>query len=285
MRKSKFSDNQGKCCDAALRILEERKNAVRTDLSFPEKEHHSAPIELVCTIGSERYALEHTKLEAYPKQMQDGVHFTDALEELETSTSNTLPINAHYMLVVPSGSFHGLKPKRINAIREKIKDWVIHKAQSLHPPRNRMKQVTEKIDGVPFQVTLQAVDGLPSLNGKLKIARFAPSDLEALRSSEIEQMLLRKLPKLEAWAANGTDTVLILESEDIALTNHQLVLDALKLHLPTQLFCPDYVFFVDASSSPWIVQTLVSEKQFPELPYQGWSYREFNVNELIDLQM
>jgi len=283
MRKSKFSDNQGKCCDAALQILEERESATRSDLTFPEKEHHPAPVELVCMIGSTRYALEHTKIEAYPEQMQDSTHFTDALEHLETSLTDVLPTHAWYMLVVPVNSFKDRTSKKAEAIGEKVSEWVIRTAQLLHPSGRQMQSLTENIDGVPFQLTLQATIGIPDLYGKLSIARSAPADLETLRASRIEQMLVRKLPKLQAWANDGTHTVLILESEDIALTNHQVVLEALKLCLPAQSFCPDYIFFVYAIGSSWIVQTLISERPFPTLPYRWWSYREFKASELSNL--
>lgn len=283
MRKSKFSDNQGKCCDAVLRILEERGSATRSAPTFPEKEHHPAPVELVCMIGPTRYALEHTKIEAYPEQMQDGIHFTDALAHLETSLTDALPKHAWYMLVIPTSSFKDITTKEADSIGEKVSEWVVRTAQRLKPSNRQMELLSENIDGVPFRLTLQATIGIPDLYGKLSIARSAPADLEALRTSKIEQMLAKKLPKLQAWANDNAHAVLILESEDISLTNHQVVLDALKLCLPAQSFCPEYIFFIYATGSSWIVQTLVSEGQFPVLPYQWWPYREFKVSELTNL--
>lgn len=284
MRKSKFSDNQGKCCDAVLRILEERVGSSRTlPLHFPEKVPHEAPVELTCKIGSTLYALEHTKVEAYPEQMQDGSNFSDALEHLENSLTDALPKHARFNLIVPANSFKGLTAKSVKDIRVKIERWVIRTAPQLIPSGRQMESITESIDGVGFRVTLQAIFGIQNENGKLRIARYAPPDLEILRTVHIGQVLARKLPKLKTWANKGALTVLILESEDIALTNHHLVLEALKLSLKSQTFCPDFIFFVYAVGSTWIVQTLVSEKQFPEIPYQWHIYREFESTELVDL--
>jgi hypothetical protein len=284
MRKSKFSDNQGKCCDAVLRILEDREGNARTlPLDFPEKVQHKAPVELTCKIGYTLYALEHTKVEAYPDQMQDGSNFSDALEHLEKSLAEVLPEHALFMLVVPANSFNGLKAKVVKDISVRIEKWVIGAAPLLKQSDHQMESITGTIDGVGFRVTLQAIFGIPAENGKLRISRHPPSDLEVLRAAHIKQMLEKKLPKLEAWALDGARTVLVLESEDIALTNHSLVLEALKLSLQFQTFCPDYIFFVYAVGSPWIVQTLVSEKQFPEIPYQWYSYQEFESSKLVDL--
>jgi hypothetical protein len=284
MRKSKFSDNQGKCCDAVLRILEDRVGSSRTlPLHFPEKVQHKAPVELTCKIGSTLYALEHTKVEAYPEQMQDGSNFMDALVHLENSITDALPKHAWFNLVVPANSFKGLTARAVKDIGVRIEEWVVRTAPLLKPSDRQMESITESIDGVGFRVTLQAIFGISDRNGKLRISRFPPSDLEVLRSAHIKQMLARKLPKLGTWAIDGAHTVLILESEDIALTNHRLVLEALKLSLQSQTFCPDYIFFVYAVSSTWIVQTLVSEKQFPEIPYQWHTYREFESAKLVDL--
>ena len=259
MRKSRSSDNQGKCCDAILRILEERTGAVRSRLIFPEKEHHSAPVELVCTIGTTRYALEHTKLEAYPEQIRDGVHFTDGLELLETELSDHLPKNAWFTLIVPVNSFQGLSPTQVKKIRQNISGWVVQTAPLMKLSQRGFDVKTQNINGVPFPVTLEASAGPVESSGKLKIARFAPPDIEGLGSRQIGIALAKKLPKLQAWIQPGLHTVLILETEDLALTNHDWVLKGLKHNLSGHNYRPDHIFFVYAIGSPWIVQELCSK--------------------------
>jgi len=283
MRKSRFSDNQGKCCDAILRILEEREGAVRSPLIFPEKEHHSAPVELVCTIGTKRFALEHTKLEAYREQIRDGVHFTDGLELLETELKNRLPNDGWFTLIVPANSFQGLSPSKVKKIRQIISAWVIQTAPLMKLSQREFDEKTQNIIGVPFPVTLEAIAGPAESSGRLKIARFAPPNIEALRSRQISIALAKKLPKLEAWAQLGSQTVLILESEDLALTNHGWVLKGLKHDLSGQSFRPDRIFFVYAVGSTWLVQTLLADGQFPNSRIDWWPYREFQPTDMADL--
>ncbi len=111
IRKSQVADNQGKCCDAVLRVLEQRLDGRRTGVSFPERETQFAPVELVCSIGDRCYALEHTKLEGYPDQLKDGINFVAALEPLECELLGKLPAGAYFQLAVPTEAFRSVDPK------------------------------------------------------------------------------------------------------------------------------------------------------------------------------
>ena len=98
----------------------------------------------------------------------------------------------------------------------------------------------------------------------------------------MQRTLNKKLPKLHWWANEGAHTILILESDDIALTNQVAVFEALRVNLPDQSFRPDYVFYVDTTGSTWIIHPLIIERQFSEFPYP-WPYQEFNVDDLSDI--
>ena len=62
--------NQGKACDAVIRRIEAREGHLRGDLSFPEREHHSAPIEVTRRIGERLFAFEHTRIEPFERQIE-----------------------------------------------------------------------------------------------------------------------------------------------------------------------------------------------------------------------
>jgi hypothetical protein len=62
--------NEGKACDAVIRVLEAREGANRYDVRFPEQEGHAAPIEVACHIGDRLFAFEHTGIEPFPGHMQ-----------------------------------------------------------------------------------------------------------------------------------------------------------------------------------------------------------------------
>ncbi|MFZ1961406.1 MAG: hypothetical protein WAU63_09185 [Methylovirgula sp.] len=62
--------NEGKACDAVIHVLEAREGEMRQDVRFPERERHTAPIELTCRIGGQLFALEHTGIEPFAGHMQ-----------------------------------------------------------------------------------------------------------------------------------------------------------------------------------------------------------------------
>ena len=62
--------NEGKACDAVLRHIEAREGATRRDLIFPERADSVGPVELVCPIGAQRFALEHTRIEPFAGHIQ-----------------------------------------------------------------------------------------------------------------------------------------------------------------------------------------------------------------------
>ncbi|MBI3714853.1 MAG: hypothetical protein HY255_02535, partial [Betaproteobacteria bacterium] len=276
MRKSIVKDNEGKCCDAVIRILEEREGGDRTAISYPEHEQHSAPVEIVCTIGKTRYALEHTKLQSYPDQLQDGVHFCNALEVLEGKLSGRLPHIGWFMLIIPTGVFDGLSYDDAIHIRNNLESWIIRVAPTMTLSARGFAVLKDVVGGVPFDVRLQAMQCSQELLGNLRIARSAPPNIDDLRLDEIGKTLAKKLPKLKIWSEQGVQTVLVLETEDIALANHGKTLDGLKHHLPLQGHFPDYIFFVYAIGSQWIVQTLAVNGRFPEDGLQWPQYRQFD---------
>jgi len=65
--------HEGKACDAVLRRIEAREMAVRRDVIFPEREHHAGPVELICNIGAQKYAVQHTIIEPINKFFRVGI--------------------------------------------------------------------------------------------------------------------------------------------------------------------------------------------------------------------
>ena len=75
---------------------------------------------------------------------------------------------------------------------------------------------------MPFDTTLQRTP--PDDRVVILGARFSPADVESARRARVDTALERKCPKLaEAKREFGATSVLILESDDIALANRHTV--------------------------------------------------------------
>jgi hypothetical protein len=107
----------------------------------------------------------------------------------------------------------------------------------------------EKIDGVPFQVSLHPAGG----QGRAVGARFillaiAPGDLEGVRQTRLRLACERKFGRLGAWKRDhNARTAPVLEENDVFLTNHQLVAEALSSAEAGLSNLPDAIFLVSTS--------------------------------------
>ena len=110
----------------------------------------------------------------------------------------------------------------------------------------------ESADGVPFRFSLHraSLEGpyFPSdspLRGMFRWMPVAPANLEQQRAARLKTASERKSPKLAKWKRDsGARTVLVLEDDDLWLTNHFRVADALVPAEGSTPDAPDEVFLV-----------------------------------------
>jgi hypothetical protein len=242
--------NEGKACDAILRRLEAREGAPRTNLRSPELQRHAAPIELACEIASRLFAIEHTGIEPFAGHMrleaEAGVHF----RPIEVMVAGHLPPNEHFELHIPVKATQGLKGGALRRVHKTIAAWIIETAPTLPIARYGRYVLPIRRDtlpDVPFWVTLHrtTTEGFPP---RFSIHHLVEVDHEAERVERIREACQRKFPKLARWKRDqGARTVLVLEENDIQLTNQQVVADALLEVEQTMPDRPDEVYLVSTA--------------------------------------
>jgi hypothetical protein len=120
--------------------------------------------------------------------------------------------------------------------------------------------------GVPFAVSL---DRWPREDFPFPfvIRHLVQGDVEAGRLQRIRDAYNRKLRKLLPWKSSGAQTVLILEEDDIFLTNHFNVTDAI-IHIEgSTKNRPDEIYLLSVFSSMWLITRLrVRDKTLYDMP-------------------
>jgi hypothetical protein len=261
--------NEGKACDAVLRDIEARAGAKRSDLIFPEKTHSVGPVELVCTVGTQRYAFEHTRIEPFAGHIQLEAEAKRHFQPITGRVASQLPADSRFELEVPAGAMLGLNDRAVRPIQDALVQWILATAPNLPKARpGRYVLPIQKITprGVPFAVSLHRWprEGFPY---PFIIRHSVTGDVEAGRRDRLEAAYNRKIPKLLQWKASGARTILILEEDDIFLTNHFNVADALAQVEASRTDRPDEVYLLSVFTSMWLITRLrLSDKTLYDLP-------------------
>jgi len=123
--------NEGQACDAVLQHLERRAGAARSALRFPDKEGHAAPVELVCTIGDQLYAMEHTGIEPFEGHMRGNAEDDRLIQPIVAGVVGRLPPDEEFQLQIPAGAMEGLRVREVATVQRLLIDWIVASAPSL----------------------------------------------------------------------------------------------------------------------------------------------------------
>lgn len=258
-------NNEGKACEAVLRFLERRTGYDRSDVRCPEEDGNGPPVELRLRLGRQEYALEHTLIEPFENEIRDGVEFEEIATHIREALSSFAG-SACYRLAVPVGA----RLPRSEDARQRFVDWIVKRAEAMReeapgqggPWRSPLRWdacVRAKPPGFSGTFELARWPDAALMGrrpGSLYAVRACPDELEELRRCRLHRALSRKCPKLLECKADGARTVLILESDDIALTSVDVVGDCLAVVLRECRGAPDDIFLVETAVYPWCVWPL-----------------------------
>lgn len=261
--------HEGLACDAVLRRIEEREGATRSALRWPEKDHSGAPVELVCNVGAQSYAFEHTAIEPFKGLIKLNNQADEHFKPIEAAVNSFVPADEVYDLMIPVNAFEGLKLKEIQKLQVILSEWIKQTAPIL-PKRlyADLKGITQTTPpGVPFPVYLCRFQGVVAGYNRLQIHHLASGDREAPRKERLRQASDDKFGKLALWKANGARTVLVLENPDIQLTNVAHVAETLISITQTRTDTPDEIYQVDtyATGFWYLWPLLISDKTYFDL--------------------
>jgi hypothetical protein len=288
------TNNEGRALDAVLRFIEAGDQAPRAnDGRSPDDPKHPDSdrlrrVDYVCTVGQTLYAFEHTRIEPFTNQIESGVHdekfFDPILERFSHRADKEI-----WDLYVRVGASAGLSGRKARDVQDALIKWI--EANSGRIPvvprwgRHGDTLSWESAGDIPFPFSLRRTVSQGSASGflgKLLLRPIAPDGLEEQRVARLRKACEDKLPKLAKWKQDpGARTILVLEEDDLSLTNHFRVADALSQAEATTPDAPDEVFLVSTciEQTWWVVclrgLRLVDGEPFP--------HSEFDPMELTKL--
>ena len=249
--------NEGRACDAVLRFLEARDGASRQAVRFPERERHEHPVELACHIKEQLYALEHTGIEPFTGHVQVDAEAKRRIQPLMERVAAKLPQTEEFELQVPVDGLTVLRGKQLDAVHDRLAEWIERIAPTLPvaPIGRYVRSPSVQVPDVPFPVRLHRMTpiGLP----KNFQVNLIVSDVESRRLDRLRKALADKCPKLAGWKhSHSAKSVLILEQNDIQLTNAHIVTEALLAAEGEITNRADEVYLVMTCTDQWRVYPL-----------------------------
>jgi hypothetical protein len=243
---AKATTNEGRCCDAVLRILEAERGMQRREVKRDTSA--SRGIDVTCYIGAQHYALEHTLIEPFPENRRDDIAFGRVFDPaFEAELADLLQPGLAYRITVNVYAFSDFNRQRLLEARAKLLAWARATVPRVPIPPRRGPTETRihaEPPEVPVCVTV-ACHHSPRLGAQLLPSRYAPPDLEKLRRTRLRKTLEEKGPKLDAARIKGSRTILIVENHDFSLTSEGTLseffdqLCAEVRHPPTDIYVVD----------------------------------------------
>ena len=291
--------NEGKACDAVIHVLERGLRKQRGKIRHPEKEPGEPPVELRVPIGGRQYALEHTLIEPFTNEIKQYFNVLKPIaNHLKKHLPEGLPGLESYQLHVPVDAELPSGKARAEAL-ENLVNWILETEQRMRKksleaheigqsPYRADRQVWQRPPLLDFEVGLWRWPHASAMRkppGDLEIRRSCPADLEQRRGKRLQAAFRDKCPKLEqcrvAWRRLTVRTVLVLESDDIALTSVELVAEHVKTIVTQRNDAPDEIFLVESESDPWRVWPLKQDQD--HWPETGRGLTLFSKDELADV--
>ena len=192
-------------------------------------------------------AIEHSSVDTIPNQRRDAAWFVQVVKALEDEFRCRLPFRL--VLTFPyEGIQTGHDWSRITAA---LRKWVLDEAPKLPIGSHTIKAVPE----IPFE--FHSAKRSSSRTGLL-FGRFAPNDHTL--PDRLREQLDRKAKKLSPYKGNNKTTILLVESDDVALMNDGIMWDGLRSAYPDGL--PqglDQIWFADTSIPEEILFTDITQ--------------------------
>lgn len=170
----------------------------------------AARVDLVAADSVGEWAMRYCAVESFPGQVADEAEvkalFAPVLKELD----GNIGAIGSFDLAVPPNITEGLDVRRAQRM---VAAWVQEKGPKLAigSAASAQRHVAEgDVPDVPFPVRLSRWQGHQA-GGSIRLIRYTPGELDALRHARLRAAFDRTLPTLALWSGEERSAVLVLE--------------------------------------------------------------------------
>ncbi len=197
---------------------------------------------------SHAFVVEHTRVEAFESQIRDDVAFERLVRPIETQLAGVLP--GRFAATLRFGAAADARGS-VDSARAVVISLILANAGDLRDGET----IELASPQLPYRIYLCKRH---SSDNRIFFSRWIGDDSVSARAERMGRALDEKIPKLVAASAGyGARSVLILESNDVALSNIFAVTQAFNQALNGRTTTPDLVFLIESDASPlygWLLK-------------------------------
>lgn len=193
---------------AFCEILERYTDSNILNKSFPDEANRKTKdIDCLLTTNKDRYAIEHTIVEAFEEQWKYGIDSYRFVEKINAvlGSDNVVPNKYYYVLLVPKELIANTNSNRRGQLQTIIVNWIKSKIDALKINDFISQEVSNS------EVTLICSGSDSELNGNVIRIQESPNNSEKLRKLRFRRSISDKIKKLRRYKIRRYKTVLILE--------------------------------------------------------------------------
>jgi hypothetical protein len=200
--------NEENAIIAFREILEKNIPSKILNTSIPDETNRKTKdIDYLLLTNKGRYAIEHTIVESFEKQLQYGIHSYSFVKKINTilNKDKIIPNKYYYVLLVPNELLENTSSDQRKQLQAIIANWIKTEIDVLKVDDFISQEVSNS------RVTLICSGSYSELNGNVIRIQESPKDAEKLRKLRFQRGISDKLWKLLKYKLKRCRTVLILE--------------------------------------------------------------------------
>ncbi len=242
----------------------------RPDQSNPGK----GGCDAIISRGADQQALEHTTIDSFARQREDDAKFEQVVVPLEEAIRVALP-DSYVWVSIP---VHVI-PKGIDwrGLAQQLETECIKTLLEMPSagPWGETRPYT--LNGIPFPVNLMKCDA-PG-NPGCHVMRIKPADQQNQLVANMVTALQNKDTQLAPYKERGFRTILLLDSDDVALVNRDTLADACKLAMtqynPNAI---DEIFIAEADNEPiWFYPVKLGDRAHPMPEFRDYFKKQYRL--------
>ncbi len=192
-------------------LAKQSNSCLKADRRPDEENRKSSDIDVIAG----KFAIEHTSIDTLPHQRRDSAHYSKVIDGIKDEFMEKITYRLNFVFPYEAVKC-GQNWCKINySLKKWIRDYSAILSDGTHLICNAL--------GIPFEFKVSKASGRKP---GVYFARFVPLDNSL--PERIRKQLRRKAQKLLPYKTEGYVTILLVESNDFALMNLSIMLNAIR---------------------------------------------------------